>query len=177
MWASPPPPPPVPKSTSYTRWLVMAIALISAALIGLVAANTGGSGRAAPKHQTHIASVRPVGPTTSTSTTAPTTTSTSTTTTTIPSPAVPGGPVVTSMAPSSGGPGQMVTIQGANLMSSSGVITLAFAGTTAPVSCPTPNECVGAVPSGINAPPSTQLPVTITTSAGSSRPLPFLYTG
>jgi IPT/TIG domain len=106
-------------------------------------------------------------PTTTTSTTAPTTTTST-------SPPSAGGPVLTTLAPSTGAPGQIVVITGANLISPSGLITAHFGSQVALVACPESSGCLVAVP----APDGTtggSAPVTVTTDGGTSNPLTFTY--
>ena len=83
-----------------------------------------------------------------------------------------GDPIITSLDPAVGQPGQQIAVLGANFLSSSGEITAAFNGQTTATSCPTQSTCTVTVP-----PPSggsiTQ--VTITTSRGTSNAEAFVY--
>lgn len=96
-----------------------------------------------------------------------------TTATTLP-PVVPGGaPVLMSLQPSSGSAGQVITVQGANFISSDGRITASFGTESAPTECPSSTKCSVTVPP---APPgSTSTPVTITTASGTSNSQDFTY--
>lgn len=95
-----------------------------------------------------------------------------------PAAATPGGaPVISSISPAGGRSGQQVTLTGSNFFSSDGSITVLFGGAQSSVSCPTQTTCSAVVPTGIPAPPGRRIPVTISTSAGTSAPVPFTYGG
>jgi hypothetical protein len=96
----------------------------------------------------------------------------STTTSTAP-PATPGGPpVIASLSPATGAPGQGIEVAGTNFLSSSGQIVASFNGQVAPTSCPAPTTCTVTVPpmSG-----SSSAQVTITTAGGTSNAVTFTY--
>lgn len=112
------------------------------------------------------------GPTPSAAT-APPSTAAPTTTTPPPTTAAPGVPALSSINPSSGAPGQTVTLTGSNLFSPSGLITVTFAGVQAGVSCPSSTTCVVTVPSGLT--PSPSIPVAINTGTGTSSSVNFTY--
>jgi hypothetical protein len=102
------------------------------------------------------------------------TTTSSSTTSTLPSLGTPGGaPVIASLNPSSGNPGQTLQVSGSNFLSSDGQIVATFAGQVAPTSCPTQTTCTVTVPSG--PPAAGAVPVTITTSGGTSNTVTFTY--
>jgi hypothetical protein len=106
-------------------------------------------------------------------TSAPTTSVPSTPTTSVPS--VPGGaPTLSSMTPASGTAGQTLVVAGANFMSSNGQILFQFGSQPAPTSCPVQTSCTITVPA-MTGPPSV-VPVTATTSNGTSNTLYFVYT-
>lgn len=92
--------------------------------------------------------------------------------------ATPGGaPVISSISPDGGASGQQVTLTGSNFFSSDGSITVLFGGAQSPVSCPTQTTCSAVVPAGIPARPGQRIPVTMSTSSGTSAPVPFTYGG
>ncbi len=96
------------------------------------------------------------------------------TTSTLPSLGTPGGaPVISSLSPSSGSGGQAVQVAGSNFLSSDGQIVATFAGRVASTSCPSQTMCTVTVPPS-SAPPG-PVPVTITTSAGTSNTVTFTY--
>jgi hypothetical protein len=80
--------------------------------------------------------------------------------------------VISSLAPSSGAPGQAVQVTGANLMSSNGQIVASLGGQTAPTSCPSQTTCTVTVPASTASGP---VPLTITTASGVSNVLTFTY--
>jgi len=92
-----------------------------------------------------------------------------------PLPVRPGQPVVTSMSPGSGVTGQAVTLTGAGLYSSNGVITVRFGAVVASTVCPSQNICQVTVPALVGVRPGTALPVTVTTDKGTSHALAFRY--
>jgi hypothetical protein len=96
------------------------------------------------------------------------------TTSTLPSLGTPGGaPVISSLTPSSGSSGQTLQVTGSNFLSSDGQIVATFAGQVAPTACPSQTTCTVTVPP-TSAPPG-PVPVTITTSAGTSNTVTFTY--
>lgn len=148
--------------------------LVVLAVVALVLTTmAGGSG----SHHSRAGASRPspapaatVAPTTVSASTAPPTTAAPTTTTT---PPPPGAPVLASITPPSAAPGQTVTLSGSNFYSPSGRITVSFGGTDAGVSCSSATTCTATVPPKPSAGPATT--VTISTDAGTSRPVPFTY--
>ena len=84
-----------------------------------------------------------------------------------------GDPVLSSLAPSRGVPGQSVVISGANLLSADGQIVAHFGGQVAATECPAASSCTVTVPTAPGLPAS--IPVTISTSSGTSNPLTFDY--
>jgi hypothetical protein len=82
-------------------------------------------------------------------------------------------PVVTSLSPSKGGPGQAVTVSGAHFMSADGQIVAEFAGVAAATDCPVQTSCTVVVPTLPGAPRSVRL--TITSEAGTSSGVAFTY--
>jgi hypothetical protein len=78
------------------------------------------------------------------------------------------------MAPTSGRPGTVVTLSGAGLYSPSGLITVMFGPTQAPVSCPRMQLCTVQVPARVPGEPG-RVPVTVITDTGRSAPLVFTY--
>lgn len=164
------------------RWLAVAVGV--AALLVVIAAvalavslSSGGSspGSVAGGH-TATTTVRgtgnrPAGGPGATSSRGPAPQST---TSTLPSLGTPGGaPVISSVSPSSGSSGQTLQVAGSNFLSSDGQIVATFAGQVAPTSCPSQTMCTVTVPPS-SAPPG-PVPVTITTSAGTSNTVTFTY--
>ena len=90
--------------------------------------------------------------------------------------AATGGPQLTVVSPASGAPGQEVTLAGAGLFSSDGVIVVRFGAAQATVDCPNQSTCQAIVP---NAPPGSAATgaqmITVSTGAGISNPLRFIY--
>jgi hypothetical protein len=85
----------------------------------------------------------------------------------------PGGPpVIDSITPSSGAAGQIISIMGANFLSSDGHIVATFNGVVASTSCPAQNTCTVTVPPSDGA---SSAQVTITTAGGASNSVPFTY--
>lgn len=84
-----------------------------------------------------------------------------------------GPPGLVSIQPPSGGPGQDVTVLGANLFSSSGMVQAMVGGVPAPTSCPSQTMCVVTVPWTLGPPQSLRL--SVETEAGRSNALPFSY--
>jgi IPT/TIG domain len=85
-----------------------------------------------------------------------------------------GNPVIASLDPAAGQPGQQIVVMGANFLSSSGEVVAAFNGQTTATSCPSQSTCTVTVP-----PPSggSIAQVTITTSRGTSNAEAFVYGG
>ncbi len=90
--------------------------------------------------------------------------------------------MVTALAPSSGAPGDSVTITGGGFLSADGTILVRFGGVVAPTRCPEPSTCVATVPAAAPAAtgtaggvPAGTVPVTVTTTAGTSNALAFRY--
>jgi hypothetical protein len=103
----------------------------------------------------------------------PASTTPSTNPSTNPGPAAdPAEPVLSSLSPSTGVPGESVVVSGANFLSADGQIVARFGGQVAFTDCPAASSCTVTVPT---APGPASLPVTITTSAGTSNPLTFDY--
>jgi hypothetical protein len=150
--------------------VAVALVLVTAGLIGSLASH----GTADPTSSAIGAptTVRPATPSTSTST-SPSTTPTPSTAAGAGAAPGPGTPVLSSLAPATGVPGQSVVVSGANLLSSDGQIVARFGGQVAPTDCPAPSSCTVTVPSATG--PPTAIPVTITTSSGTSNPLTFAY--
>ncbi len=100
-------------------------------------------------------------------------------TTPAPAPTTPGvavagaAPVLSSITPATGGPGQTVVISGSGLMSADGQIVATFGGQVAPTSCPSPNTCLATVPDIAGAPPT--VPVKLSTAGGTSNAMSFAY--
>jgi hypothetical protein len=82
-------------------------------------------------------------------------------------------PVVTSLSPSKGGPGQAVTVSGAHFMSADGQIVADVAGVAAATDCPVQTSCTVVVPTLPGAPRSVRL--TISSEAGTSSGVTFAY--
>jgi len=80
--------------------------------------------------------------------------------------------VLSSLSPASGGAGQSVTISGTNFLSSTGQIVAQFEGQSAPTSCPDATTCTVTVPTLAG---QGDVPVTLTTSSGTSNALIFRY--
>ncbi len=97
-----------------------------------------------------------------------------TTTTTSVDQATGAGPVLATIEPDSGAPGQHLVLSGSNLLSPSGQITAHFGVETATIACLAPTSCIVMVPPDGAFVPSA--PVTVTTDNGTSNPLTFSYT-
>jgi hypothetical protein len=102
-----------------------------------------------------------------------TTTQPAATTTTTSAPATGSGPVLSSIEPISGTPGQIIVVSGSNLMSTSGQITAQFGAETSTVACLAQTSCLVIVPP--NGSPAATVPLTITTDGGTSNTLNFTY--
>ena len=113
---------------------------------------------------------------------APSPSSTSATAGSTPAPAAPaapptaGRPQLTQVSPASGVPGQRVTLAGAGLFSSSGLIIVRFGSAQAPVVCPNQTTCQATVPDTPGSPPTGAQEITVSTGAGTSNALTFTYT-
>ena len=81
--------------------------------------------------------------------------------------------MITGLSPATGTAGQSITLIGAGLYSPGSSITAMFGNAAAAVACPTRTTCQLTVPS--SPPGSTGVPVTVTTSAGTSNPVTFTY--
>jgi hypothetical protein len=186
-WSGPQPPwsgpPSAPADTDEParreHWLTIAVAVVAALVViaGIaLAVSSGGGGQqaAAPPSTTptvhahtppashHPASGRHTGRSGGQGTT----------TSTAP-PATPGGPpVIASLSPARGSPGQGIQVAGSNFLSSSGQIVANFNGQVAPTSCPAQNTCTVTVPP-MNG--SSSAEVTITTASGTSNAVTFTY--
>ncbi|HEY1444799.1 MAG TPA: IPT/TIG domain-containing protein [Acidimicrobiales bacterium] len=179
-WSGPPPSAPARTAEPARRehWLTISVAAVAALVVlaGIaLAVSSGGGGQqgASPPAPTpttahtggpanHPAPGRHTGRSSGSSTT----------TSTAP-PATPGGPpVIASLVPASGAPGQGIQVAGSNFLSSSGQIVATFNGQVASTSCPAPNTCTVTVPpmSG-----SSSAQVTITTASGTSNAVTFTY--
>ena len=97
----------------------------------------------------------------------------STTTTPASAPAAGTGPVLSSIEPASGTPGQTIVVLGSNLMSPSGQITAQFGPETSTVACLAQTSCLVIVPPDGSLTSTT--PLTITTDGGTSNALTFTY--
>ena len=82
-------------------------------------------------------------------------------------------PALTTLDPSGGTAGQVLVINGTNLLSPSGTITAQFGGQTTTIACPQSTSCLIEVPSTDGATGTAQ--VTVTTDGGTSNPLTFTY--
>jgi hypothetical protein len=166
------------------RWLIVSVAVAATlVVIGAIALalslGSGGPQQAAPpaspsvttpSHGSPPAPSHP--PRTSAGHQRGSPASTATTTTTAP-PAAPGGPpVISTLSPASGAPGQGIEVAGSNFLSSSGQIVATFNGQVAPTSCPAQNVCTVTVPP-MTSPGAAQ--VVITTATGTSNALTFTY--
>jgi IPT/TIG domain-containing protein len=84
-----------------------------------------------------------------------------------------GVPILGSLTPGQGVAGQAVSISGSNLYSADAQVVVSFGTQTAPTTCPSQSTCVATVPPQKAG--TQDVPVTITTSQGTSNPLPFQY--
>jgi IPT/TIG domain len=95
-----------------------------------------------------------------------------TTTTNVPS--TPGSPPqITSLSPASGSPGQTLTVNGSQFLSSDGSIVASFNGQVTATSCPSQAVCTVTVPPP--SPGASSAQVTIATSSGTSNAVTFSY--
>jgi hypothetical protein len=88
-------------------------------------------------------------------------------------PAAGTGPSLTTLDPASGVPGQILVIEGTDLLSPSGQITAHFGTATATVACPAQSSCLVMVPPNTAA--AASVPFTVTTDTGTSNALTFSY--
>ena len=90
-------------------------------------------------------------------------------------PATGGGgpPALTALTPSTGAAGQSVVVSGTNFISADGVVQARFGGQLAPTACPVQTSCTVTVPTMTGSP--TSVPVTITTTGGTSNALTFTF--
>ncbi len=157
--------------------VLVAIGLAHALSGSTTAQRTHGGGGPAPSSSspaTPSTGAPPSSATTTPSTTATSTTQPSSTTTTTTAPATGSGPTISSISPASGGAGSVVDVSGSNLFSSNGVVLARVDGRPSPTSCPTRSSCQVTIPDlGGGA---RNVPVTISTAAGTSNPLSFHYT-
>ncbi len=171
------------------------VLIVSLALVAVVAALIGtwaikGSGGTAPTSSAHQggpaappSSAPPTAqagsssggttPTRGATLPAPTTPVGSTPTTAPPAPSSGTGPQLTTLTPASGIAGQVLVIEGSNLVSPSGQITAHFGTETATVACPAQTSCIVQVPQ--NTASTASVPFTVTTDTGTSNPLTFSY--
>ena len=91
-------------------------------------------------------------------------------------PAATGGPQLTVVSPASGAPGQEVTLAGAGLFSSDGLIVVRFGAAQATVDCPNQSTCQAIVPNTPGSAGAGAQMITVSTGAGTSNPLKFTYT-
>ncbi len=82
-------------------------------------------------------------------------------------------PALTTLDPSSGAAGQVLVINGTNLLSPSGTITAQFGGQNTTIACPQSTSCLIEVPSANGTTGTAQ--VTVTTDGGTSNPVTFTY--
>jgi len=168
------------ESARREHWLTIAVAVVAALVViaGIaLAVSSGGGGQqaAAPPSTTPTTVPAHTPPASHHPATGrhPGRSGASTTTTSTAPPATPGGPpVIASLSPASGSPGQGIQVAGSNFLSSSGQIVATFNGQVAPTSCPAENTCTVTVPpiSG-----SSSATVTITTASGTSNAVTFTY--
>jgi hypothetical protein len=85
-------------------------------------------------------------------------------------------PVIDALSPSSGGPGQVITVSGANFMSADGQVIARVNGQVAPTNCPSQTDCTVNMPALAGVAPG-PVQVTVTTGAGTSSPASFDYQG
>lgn len=81
--------------------------------------------------------------------------------------------MLTSLSPAGGAAGQTLVISGSNFLSSDGQIVARFDGQVTATSCPDQHTCSVTVPPWTGTPGP--VPVTITTDAGTSNALNFVY--
>ena len=173
--------------------LIVSVSLMAilAALLGAWAVKDSGSGSPTPSGGRPTASAHTVpdapptaqaGHTSGPADTTPGTTSVTTTTgpsattatTATSAPSTGSGPVLTSIEPASGTPGQTIVVTGSNLMSPSGQITAQFGADTSTVACLAQTSCLVVVPP--DSAPTATIPLTITTDNGTSNAVTFTYT-
>jgi hypothetical protein len=161
---------------------ILAGLLIAAVIIGLnVGGGTSRTRAVAPASQhpstASTAPAAPAAPSPSAgpapASTAPPSTTALPSTTAPPPPTAGGGPQISSISPAAGTAGQVVTVSGANLVSSDGQVLARFNGQAAGTQCPTRTSCTVTVPSLSGG--TSSVTVTITTAEGTSNALPFSY--
>ncbi len=181
----------IPRFSMSIGALVLLVAIGTVALVLVLTSGPGAKPtptRAAPAHQS--APIHSAGGPTARSTGSPSpaagsvpppsvqsvpTTAPSSTTTLSPALGLASGdPIITSLDPAVGQPGQQIVVMGANFLSSSGEITAAFNGQTTATSCPTQSTCTVTVPPSSGG---SVTQVTITTSRGTSNAEAFVYGG
>ena len=181
----------VPRFSMSIGAIVLLVAIGTVALVLVLTSGPGAkppptrsapARQSAPIHSAGGPGARPSGPPSPATGSVPTpsvqsvpTTAPSSTTTLSPALGLASGdPIITSLDPAIGQPGQQIVVMGANFLSSSGEITAAFNGQTTATSCPTQSTCTVKVP-----PPSggSIAHVTITTSRGTSNAEAFVYGG
>jgi len=86
-----------------------------------------------------------------------------------------GKPVLVSISPSAGGPGQVVTLTGKGFFSHNGLIVVTFGPAQAPVRCPTESVCRATVPARPARTPPGSVMVTLKTQTGVSNGVTFDY--
>ena len=163
-------PPPAFHEDGRNSRLVVAVALVAVLVVGsgiaLAVASTRGTGGPSPTAAPTSVPGRNGG--SPAANRAPKATTTTTTT------AAPGTPPqISSLSPASGSPGQTVTVNGAQFLSSNGSIVATFNGQSTATACPSQHVCTVTVP-----PPSageTSARVIITTSSGASNVMTFSY--
>ena len=84
------------------------------------------------------------------------------------------GPTIAGLSPSSAGAGQSVVISGSGFYSPNGQVIAYFGGTSTGTTCGSTTACTVTVPNLGTAP--TTVPVTITTTSGTSNTVTFHYT-
>lgn len=170
----------VERSLTWSVWVVAAAVLVAAVALGISMASHGSGGPSSPTAVSGT-TTHPTSPATPAATPshrarhrAPATQGSTPPAATVSSPAAPGSlPVLTSLSPPGGAPGQTLVISGANFLSSDGQIVARFGGVVTATSCPDQHTCSVTVPTW-TGPPGT-VGVTITTSAGTSNALNFAY--
>ena len=162
--------------TERQRWLAAAVAVVALLVAGsgIALAVSSGHGPGTPTPGAVATTVPgPTGGSAPTTTTSPKGSGSSTTTTTAAPPTPGAPPQISSVSPTSGSPGQTLTVSGANFISADGSIVASFDGRITATSCATPSVCTVTVP-----PPSagqTSAQLTITTASGTSNAIAFSY--
>ncbi|MBO0729126.1 MAG: IPT/TIG domain-containing protein [Acidimicrobiaceae bacterium] len=172
-----------PPRNGRVRWGVVAagVAVIAATIVTAVLVGTGGNrhvvSNAGPVSSSTPTTSLPVAPRTNPpvsvrATTPPPPPQTVPAPVAKPPPRPPGSPALGAISPASGAAGQTVIITGSGLFSRNGLVTVLFGHTQAPVACPTQTTCRVTVPA--RGSPGV-VPVTVSTTGGTSNPLPFTY--